>query len=264
MLSIGELSRITRLTVKTLRFYHEKGLLIPDRVDVGSRYRYYRSDAVERAETIVRLKEMGFSISEMQHILAVCREDLEVVDFVRDKMAEIDGKIRRLEETKRNLAVFMETAQKDDKRSPGIVEMESVPGVLTASIRYKGRYSDIGARFRTLFKTCGRYVAGSPFAVYYDGEYVETAADIEACVPVSREVSADGVSCRFLEGGEAVTLIHKGPYQELGKSYRVLFEYCRQHDIQSVIPNREYYLKGPGMIWKGNPASYRTKLALII
>ena len=262
MLSIGELSRITRLTVKTLRFYHEKGLLIPDRVDVGSRYRYYRSDAVERAETIVRLKEMGFSISEMQHILAVCREDLEVVDFVRDKMAEIDGKIRQLEETKRNLSLFMATAQKGEKESPGVVEMETIPGVLVASIRFKGRYSDIGGRFRTLFKCCGRYVNGSPMAVYYDGEYVEEA-DIEACVPVSREVSGDGVACRFLEGGEAVTLIHNGPYQDLGKSYRVLFEYCRTYDIQSVIPNREYYLKGPGMILKGNPARYRTKLVLM-
>ena len=264
MLSIGELSRITRLTVKTLRFYHEKGLLVPDRVDVDSKYRYYRGDAVERAEIIVRLKEMGFSISEMQHILSVCRDDLDVVDFVRDKMSEIDGKILRLQETKQNLSQFMETARRGEADVPGVVETETIPGVLVASIRFSGRYEDIGKRFRTLFKVCGRYAAGSPLAVYYDGEYVEAEADIEACLPVSRDVSGDGVSCRFLEGGEALTLIHNGPYQELGKSYRILFEYCRKRDIKCVIPNREYYLKGPGMILKGNPARYRTKIALLI
>jgi DNA-binding transcriptional MerR regulator len=57
MLSIGELSRVTQLTIKALRLYHEKGILIPDRIDYDSKYRYYRSNAVEKALIIKRLKE---------------------------------------------------------------------------------------------------------------------------------------------------------------------------------------------------------------
>lgn len=41
MLSIGEFSRATGLTVKTLRFYHEQGILVPSQVDSGSGYRFY-------------------------------------------------------------------------------------------------------------------------------------------------------------------------------------------------------------------------------
>ena len=39
--SIGEFSKITGLTVKTLRFYHEQGLLHPTHVDSETGYRYY-------------------------------------------------------------------------------------------------------------------------------------------------------------------------------------------------------------------------------
>src|SRR5688572_21374443 len=45
--SIGEFSKITRLTVKTLRFYHEQGLIVPSWVDEQTGYRYYDSSKVE-------------------------------------------------------------------------------------------------------------------------------------------------------------------------------------------------------------------------
>jgi len=41
MFSIGEFSRITGLSIKALRLYHEKGILVPGRVDDATGYRYY-------------------------------------------------------------------------------------------------------------------------------------------------------------------------------------------------------------------------------
>lgn len=52
MLSIGELSKAAGLPVKTLRFYHEKGVLIPARVE-GDGYRYYDSLNLEAAQVIL-------------------------------------------------------------------------------------------------------------------------------------------------------------------------------------------------------------------
>src|SRR5947209_8756587 len=58
MFTIGEFSRITGLTVKALRFYQEEGLLLPTLVDDQTGYRYYDGSKVERARTIVFLKEL--------------------------------------------------------------------------------------------------------------------------------------------------------------------------------------------------------------
>ena len=91
----------------------------------------------------------------------------------------------------------------------------------------------------------------------------ETGADIEACMGVKRKVESGDMGCRELKGGQAVTLIHKGPYQELGRSYHRLYAYCREQGLEPLLPHREYYLKGPGMIFRGNPQKYITRLVFL-
>jgi effector-binding domain-containing protein len=66
-----------------------------------------------------------------------------------------------------------------------------------------------------------------------------------------------------LKGGNAVTLIHVGPYDELSRSYARLFEYCRENGLKTLLPGREHYLKGPGMIFRGNPAKYITRIVML-
>ena len=74
MFSIGEFSKITRLPIKTLRYYHERRLLVPANVDVGSGYRYYNGANIERARIIVTLRGLEFSLEEIGNILADCED----------------------------------------------------------------------------------------------------------------------------------------------------------------------------------------------
>ena len=77
MFTIGEFSKITGLTVKTLRFYHEEGLLEPTCVDDQSGYRYYDSSKVEAARVIAFLRSLEFSVAEARSRLAVeCKQGL--------------------------------------------------------------------------------------------------------------------------------------------------------------------------------------------
>ena len=62
MFTIGEFSKITGLTVKTLRFYHEKELLVPAAIDHSSGYRYYDQRNVDAARVIVALRGLEFSL----------------------------------------------------------------------------------------------------------------------------------------------------------------------------------------------------------
>ena len=69
MFAIGEFSKITGLTVKTLRFYHEQGILTPSAVDSGSGYRYYGTDKIETARVIAQLRDLEFSLQDIKEIL---------------------------------------------------------------------------------------------------------------------------------------------------------------------------------------------------
>jgi len=58
--------------------------------------------------------------------------------------------------------------------------------------------------------------------------------------------------------------MHRGSYQDLGRSYRQLFEYMRAKDLRPRTPSREVYVKGPGMIFKGNPKKYLTEIQFLV
>jgi DNA-binding transcriptional MerR regulator len=66
--TIGDFSKITGLTVKTLRFYHEQGLLEPSAVDAETGYRYYDRSKIEAARVITCLRSLDFTLEEIREI----------------------------------------------------------------------------------------------------------------------------------------------------------------------------------------------------
>ena len=69
-LTIGEFAQLTQLSVRTLRQYHEGGLLAPATVDPGSGYRYYTTEQIPAAQIIHRLRELGMPLREVGQMLA--------------------------------------------------------------------------------------------------------------------------------------------------------------------------------------------------
>jgi DNA-binding transcriptional MerR regulator len=69
-LSIGDFSRATHLTVKTLRHYHQIGLLEPADVDAHTGYRRYTVEQLPTAQVIGRFRDLGMPLEEIQALLA--------------------------------------------------------------------------------------------------------------------------------------------------------------------------------------------------
>ncbi len=65
-LKIGELSQLMQVTVKTLRQYAQKGLLLPHDVDNLTGYRYYSIDQMQKLQSIRELQNLGFSLDEIK------------------------------------------------------------------------------------------------------------------------------------------------------------------------------------------------------
>jgi effector-binding domain-containing protein len=115
-----------------------------------------------------------------------------------------------------------------------------------------------------LARLVGRVIGGAPFTMYYDAEFKEEDADMEVAFPVKKAAKAEGVSCRVLAGGRAITLVHRGPYGEIGRTYGRVFDYLGEKGLKPSQPPREVYLKGPGMLFPGNPKKYLTEVQVIV
>jgi DNA-binding transcriptional MerR regulator len=70
VLTIGDFSRATLLTIKTLRHYHDTGLLKPAEVDPHSGYRRYLTSQIPQAQMIKRFRELRMPLNEIKQLLA--------------------------------------------------------------------------------------------------------------------------------------------------------------------------------------------------
>ena len=93
MYRIGEFAKITNLSIRTLRFYNDLNLLVPEYVDVYTNYRYYGDNNLEEAKMIEKLKDAGFTLDEIKTNLGNFTEEKYLA-----KKQELYKKIYYLEE----------------------------------------------------------------------------------------------------------------------------------------------------------------------
>jgi DNA-binding transcriptional MerR regulator len=265
--TIGEFSKITGLTIKTLRFYHEQGLLTPSLVDEATGYRYYDRSKIEIARAITHLRSLDLSLEEIGEILRAAGDDSDLRDVMVRQQTLIEAKIRRYREIVNSLQQFLnheEETRRIMQNATFQIEEKTAPTILIAAIRRKGRYADCGPSFAKIGKRFGRHISGKPFLLHYDTEFKENDADYETCMPVRRGEPVDGISVRELLGGRYVSLLHKGPYDQLGRSYAKILDFIREKGYKITTPTREVYHKGPGMIFRGNPKNHLTEIQMFI
>ncbi len=131
-----------------------------------------------------------------------------------------------------------------------------------AGIRVQGKYQECEQLFKRLAKKFAFQICGPAFLLYYDKEFKKDDADFEACLSIRRGVGDDTISVREFPGGNCLSLMHHGPYDGLETSYEKILNYCHDHKVKIISPIREVYVKGPGMIFKGNSKKYITEIQI--
>jgi len=266
--TIGEMSLNCSLTVKTLRFYDDNGLLPAAFHDAQTGYRYYGRQQVKTARKIRLMKNLGFQLEEIRPCLNPDFTGDQLQILLKHKKEQISKEIREKQRLKQELSVMEQFLREENTMNElngtQIIEEKQIQPMLVASLRYKGKYQNVGDYIGRLYKKYGRISCGTIFCRYHDGEYRENDADIEVCLPVKKSQKADGFKVYELETGRFVCLNHNGPYEKLGETYQALADYCKSYSLLTAPPSREIYHKGPGMFFRGNPEKYITEIQLKI
>lgn len=255
---IGDFSILCKLTVKTIRFYQEEGLLAPSRVDPQSGYRYFSDEALDRARLIRTLRDWDFGIAEIREALARVETDEELRPFLAAKLGDLEARRRELGRKATLIKTAMEAMEDKDMKADFDIAIKDLPAFPAATRRVRGSYGDYGRLLGELFGKFGRWAGGKPLCLIHDSEYREGDADFEAVLPLRERATREG--CREIPACRALCLLHQGPYDSLGASYRKLLAYASETGLRIARPTRELYLRGPGALLKGNPAKYLTEI----
>ncbi|MBV7328542.1 MerR family DNA-binding protein [Chloroflexi bacterium TSY] len=116
----GQLAKAADVNVETLRYYERRGLL-PEPPRRESGYRIYPEDSVSRLRFIKGAQELGFTLEEIQELLALRVDEnaskIDVRQHAQDKVAQIDAKIAALQQMRNALVHLIDQCHGDGPTS---------------------------------------------------------------------------------------------------------------------------------------------------
>ena len=249
-LKIGEFSQLMQVTVKTLRHYEQKGLLLPDEVDEWTGYRYYSIDQMQKLQAIRDLQRLGFSLDEIKDLF----EDNSHIPSIRqltEKIKETEAQLKQLI-TRRNRLLDWRNARKEMKTMEKF-SIQSLPEIIVASHReVLPDYAAIGSMCVEIIAPemqrlgCKCPPPGYCFTVEHHREYKPTDVDIEYCEQVE-EMGEDSAIIQFKRlpaVPKALCMKHVGPYERFYESYIEAFRYIEEHGYKPVGQFRTCYVDG--------------------
>ncbi len=246
LFSIGELSKYQNISKQTLIFYDKIGLFRPAYVDPNNGYRYYSSKQIDYLDTILIMKKIGFSLTEIREHMQHYNIDSSLITL-RKQVTAIDRQIEELHLIRSRLlhrCTQMENAKIYKEKENAVIiekidaqyilfhEVEQPYSLREISIATKKCFAGSFQKGLPIFFQCGVVV---PFQRIIEGRFTEAEF---AFLPIEKTNQVNNI--KRLPAGECVSIYHVGDYLSIGRSYQKILDYCKSHSIQIVSDSYEF------------------------
>jgi DNA-binding transcriptional MerR regulator len=246
LVSIGDFSRMTFLSVKALRHYHELGLLSPAEIDPQTGYRRYDVGQVPTAQVIRRLRELGMSLDEVRAVIEA--SDVGVRNAaISAHLERMEGELAQTRATVRSLRLLLDeqpvSAVAVDYRVSGPTETLAIRDRVASSEMFDWLDGALRELRRAAADTGMRRVG--PDAALYSSELLEDEfGEIVAVIPVESAESSGRAERLDLPRVEYAVAVHHGAVEDIDRTYAALGAVVAERAIGVQGPIREDYLVG--------------------
>jgi effector-binding domain-containing protein len=246
MIKIGTFSRISQVSVKTLRYYDEIGLLKPAQIDRFTGYRFYAIEQLPQLNRILALKELGFSLEQIAQVMRQGLSAEELRGILRLKQAEITLRLQSDQDMLSRIETRIKQIEQENQMPTYDILIKKIEPFAIASTRgIIPSYPEQGGLWNTLESYLAAnktQPAGPCFTIYHADE---PEIDAEVCEPLAAPIQADEpVKSYLLPGVEAAaSTIHHGPFVTIGDAYAALIKWIEENGYQICGPCREIYLR---------------------
>jgi DNA-binding transcriptional MerR regulator len=249
MIRIGDFSKLSRVSIKTLRFYDETGLLKPISVDRLTGYRFYEYNQLPRLHRILALKDLGFSLDEIGQLLTGDLSAEQMRGMLKHQQAEIRQRVREEADRLKRVDAWLNQIEQEDTMSKYDVVIKKVDSIKVASVRgvvpAPPEQGSLWGELEGFLAELHVRPAGACFSVYHDDEYKERDWDIEVCEPISTDLTpGKRVQVRELPSVETMACtIHHGPFTTISEAYNAIAKWIEANAYHTCGPSREVYLR---------------------
>ncbi|MDD3903126.1 MAG: MerR family transcriptional regulator [Sphaerochaeta sp.] len=256
MISIGEFSNICKVSTKTLRYYAEIALMLPDEVNPETGYRYYSIKQLETMLCINRLKSYGFSLEEIKAILE--NKDLQDENLYLSLARKEKELERRVRESEKTLAQLHEDLA-DLKQGKSImsyleaieVQLVEVPKMYLLSLRKMVQDGEFPEAYGSCFGKLFRKIADDkltmlapPMVLFHSAEFSSLGLDTEFAIPIQEYVTGT----RDFHPRLCLKTVHQGSYAGLSSVYTKQRAWAEKEGYESSDALYEVYVTDPSQV----------------
>ncbi len=257
MLKIGEFSKIGQVSIKTLRYYDQVGLLKPAHIDRFTGYRYYTLSQLMRLNQILALKDLDFTLDQISELIKAKLSKAAMQNMLENKRLTLQSRIRdeqsRLLRVENRLKYFEHTA------TPELIPvvLKSAPHLQVATVRQVLDQQDVlmkwqkeqQARIQAYLDARNIQLKGPAFLIYHQNEFRETDLDVETgwiiddrAANLEGENEKNAIRIHTLHGAnQMATAIHADKKGMLAETYSLLTQWIQANGFRAVGSWREVY-----------------------
>ncbi|MGF1491626.1 MAG: MerR family transcriptional regulator [Microcoleaceae cyanobacterium] len=258
MFRIGEFSKVTQVPASQLRYYDEIGLFHPIHIDRDTGYRYYSVQQLTQLNRILALRDLGFSLEQIQHLI----EDEVSADEIRGmlalKKAQIEQNIQSEAIRLRAVESRLQQLERQGRFQDDDIVLKRLPAASFLSLRHLCHdLTDAFALISEMNQSISKHVKVKSlrnFAVVIHSELYETNNwDLEMGFLLNHELDTTvqlprGVTMqvRDLPAVEtAVTAVRFGGPENGHLSYSAIGAWVETHQYKLIGPGREIFVVPP-------------------
>lgn len=240
LVGIGDFSKMTYLSIKALRHYHEEGVLEPAAIDPATGYRRYTTSQVPIAQAIRRFRDLEMPLDEIRLVL----QTPDIATRNRVILGHLERMQQQLEQTQLTVA-SLQAVLSNELHSEGQVEVRRLPSMSVLTMVSSVSFDDCAtwlefaqATLHAKVETAGTTKVGADGALYSDQFFEAGAGEVTAFLPVT-------AGAKDIEQLPAITvalLVHDGPFSDLDRTYGALGTVVAERGIGGRGPIREHYI----------------------
>jgi DNA-binding transcriptional MerR regulator len=260
ILTIGDFSRATLLTIKTLRHYHDTGLLEAAEVDPHTGYRRYLTSQIPQAQLIKRFRELRMPLNEVRQLLA-SPDGSTRNTIMAAHLRRLENDLERTRSAVSELRCLL-----GPPTGPVTISHRRIAPMLGAAIgeRVDAKHavawlSGALAELHSTLATQSRQAVAPPGGVFSDELFAKGRGAATIYIPCDGPIESIGrVRPYHSPEVEVATIVHSGSHRNIDLAYGALATHVARYELAADGPLREHYMVGP--LDTSDESAWRTEI----
>ncbi|ASA20851.1 MerR family transcriptional regulator [Paenibacillus donghaensis] len=237
MFRIGDFSKLSNISIRMLRHYDKLGVLIPEKTDQDTGFRYYSAAQLRTVNKIQMLKEMGFSLAIIKEMLSSDGDLAKIRAYFAVREAELQEELWLLNTQNQLLASSLELLRRDVLPMEYHVLVKSIPerAVISAR-RIIPTYADEHLLWGQLYSELAGQnlpIAAPPYglAIFHDQEHKDSDVDVEVQLAVggSGDQLSPGVVYKMAPETRVASITMNGEYDQMGSVFETAAQWMEDN-----------------------------------